>query len=170
MELTTQEAIAKGVAAHREGNLQEAERLYRAILQSQPAHPEANHNMGILATTSGQNSEAMFFFKKAVEVKPDFLQYWISYILILIELRQSEDAEKALLEAKKKGLDDSSVQELNNRILRISNAEEKPKSSKGIENVIELYNQGKLEESLKQARKYLPRTLIPLTCSMLSVL
>ena len=60
--------------------------------------------MGILATTAGQNSEAMLFFKKAVEAKPDFLQYWISYILILIELRQSEDAEKALLEAGKKAL------------------------------------------------------------------
>ena len=168
MEL--EQALLKGINAHKAGDLEKANSYYSSVLQSQPAHPEANHNMGILATTSGQNSEAMFFFKKAVEVKPDFLQYWISYILILIELRQSEDAEKALLEAKKKGLDDSSVQELNNRILRISNAEEKPKSSKGIENVIELYNQGKLEESLKQARKYLPRTLIPLTCSMLSVL
>ena len=140
MELTTEEALAKGVAAHREGNLQEAERLYRAILQSQPAHPEANHNMGILATTSGQNSEAMFFFKKAVEAKQDFLQYWISYILILIELRESEDAVKALLEAEKKGLDDSSFQELNSRILGVSNSEEKPKSSKGIENVLELFD------------------------------
>ena len=127
MELTTEETLAKGVTAHREGDLQEAERLYRAILQSQPAHPEANHNMGILATTAGQNSEAMLFFKKAVEAKPDFLQYWISYTLVLIELRQSEDAGKALLEARKKGLDDSSFQELNSRILGLSNSEEKPK-------------------------------------------
>ena len=128
MELTIEEALAKAVAAHKEGNLQEAEHLYRGILQSQPTHPEANHNMGVLATTAGQNSEAMFFFKKAVEVKPDFLQYWISYILILIELRQSEEAEKAILEARKKGLDDPSFQELNSRILRLSNSEETPKS------------------------------------------
>ncbi|MBP78254.1 MAG: hypothetical protein CL926_03145, partial [Deltaproteobacteria bacterium] len=92
----------------------------------------------------------------AVEAKPDFLQYWISYILILIELRQSEDAGKALLEARKKGLDDPSFQELNSRISGASNSEEKPESSKGIENVLELYNQGKLDESLKAGEKILP--------------
>ena len=52
MELTTEQALQKGVAAHREGKLQDAERLYRAILQSQPAHPDANHNLGVIAVLS----------------------------------------------------------------------------------------------------------------------
>ena len=43
MELTIDQALQQGVAAHKEGNFQEAERLYRAILQSQPKHPHANH-------------------------------------------------------------------------------------------------------------------------------
>ena len=47
--------------------------------------------------------------------------------MILIELRQPIEAEKALLEARKKGLDDSSFQELKSQILRVSNSEEKPK-------------------------------------------
>ena len=38
MELTIERALQQGVAAHKEGRFQEAERLYRAILQSQPAH------------------------------------------------------------------------------------------------------------------------------------
>jgi len=29
--------------------VQEADRLYTAILQAQPKHPDANHNMGVLA-------------------------------------------------------------------------------------------------------------------------
>ena len=58
MELTTEEALAKGVAAHKEGNLQEAERLYRAILQSQPAHPDANHNLGLIAVSCNQPAAA----------------------------------------------------------------------------------------------------------------
>ena len=33
MELTIDQALLQGVAAHKEGKLQEAERLYRAILQ-----------------------------------------------------------------------------------------------------------------------------------------
>ena len=44
MELTIEQALQQGIAAHKEGKLQEAERLYRAILQSQPLHPDANHN------------------------------------------------------------------------------------------------------------------------------
>jgi hypothetical protein len=34
MELTVDQALQQGVAAHKEGKLQDAERLYRAILQS----------------------------------------------------------------------------------------------------------------------------------------
>ena len=42
MELTIEQALQQGVAAHREGKLEEAERLYRAILQAQPLHPDAS--------------------------------------------------------------------------------------------------------------------------------
>ena len=49
MELTIEQALRQGIAAHKEGKIQEAERLYRAILKSQPTHPDANHNLGVLA-------------------------------------------------------------------------------------------------------------------------
>ena len=39
MELTIEQALQQGVAAHKEGKLQDAERLYRVILQTQPLHP-----------------------------------------------------------------------------------------------------------------------------------
>ena len=51
MELTVIQALERGVSAHRAGNLQEAERIYKAILQSQPNHPDANHNLGVLAVS-----------------------------------------------------------------------------------------------------------------------
>ena len=51
MELTIEQALQQGVAAHKEGKLQDAERLYRAILQLQPLHPDANHNLGVLAVS-----------------------------------------------------------------------------------------------------------------------
>ena len=51
MELTVQQALQQGVAAHNQGNLQEAERLYRTILQVQPKHPDANHNLGLIAVS-----------------------------------------------------------------------------------------------------------------------
>ena len=36
MKLTIEQVLQRGVAAHKEGKLQEAERFYQTILQSQP--------------------------------------------------------------------------------------------------------------------------------------
>ena len=63
MELTIEQALQQGVAAHKEGNLQEAERLYRAILQSQPKHPDANHNLGVIAVSVNKADEALLLFQ-----------------------------------------------------------------------------------------------------------
>ena len=54
MELTIEQALQQGVAAHNAGNLQEAERAYQVILQSQPKHPDANHNLGLIAISMNQ--------------------------------------------------------------------------------------------------------------------
>ena len=53
MELTVHEALQKGIEAHTAGQVQEADRLYTAILKAQPKHPDANHNMGVLAVGVG---------------------------------------------------------------------------------------------------------------------
>ena len=47
MKITIEQALQQGVAAHNAGNLQEAERAYQTILQSQPKHPDASHNLGL---------------------------------------------------------------------------------------------------------------------------
>ena len=51
MTLSIDQALQQGVAAHKEGKVQEAEGLYRAILQSQPLHPDANYNLGVLTVS-----------------------------------------------------------------------------------------------------------------------
>ena len=38
MELAINQALQQGVEAHKAGKLQDAERLYQAILQSHPQH------------------------------------------------------------------------------------------------------------------------------------
>ena len=78
MELTIEQALQQGVAAHNAGNLQEAERIYQAILQSQPNHPGANHNLGLLAISVNQIEAAMLLFKTALDVYSNIEQFWIS--------------------------------------------------------------------------------------------
>ena len=70
MELTIEQALHQGVTAHNAGNLQEAERVYQAILQSQPKHPDANHNLGVLAVSVNQIEAALPLFKTALDVNP----------------------------------------------------------------------------------------------------
>ena len=88
MELTVDQALQQGVAAHKEGKLQDAERLYRAILQAQAKHPDANHNLGVLAVAVGKPFEAIPLFKLALEANPKIEQFWLSYIDALIKVER----------------------------------------------------------------------------------
>ena len=63
MELTVDEALKKGVEAHQAGQTQEAERLYSFVLNAQPNHPDANHNMGALAVSVDKMPEALATLK-----------------------------------------------------------------------------------------------------------
>tara|TARA_B100000686_G_C16531357_1_gene832493 strand:+ start:475 stop:771 length:297 start_codon:yes stop_codon:yes gene_type:complete len=86
-ELTVGQALQQGIAAHREGKLQEAERLYRIILEIQPQHPDANHNLGVIAVAVGKINLALPLFKKALETSSEVEQFWFSYIEALIKDR-----------------------------------------------------------------------------------
>lgn len=80
MELNIDQALKQGVVAHKEGKLQDAERLYRVILQAQPNHPDVNHNLGVLAVSVGESLDAVPLFKLAFEANPRVEQFWLSYI------------------------------------------------------------------------------------------
>ena len=102
-ELTIDQALQKAIAAHKARQVQEADRLYTAILKAQPLHPHANHNMGVLAVGVGKVEQALPFFKTALEANPAIGQFWLSYIDALIKLEQLADAKSLLDQARSKG-------------------------------------------------------------------
>jgi len=116
MELNINQALQQGILAHREGKLKEAERLYRAILQSEPLHPDANHNLGILIVSSNKAASALPLLKTALQANPKIEQFWFSYIDALIKEKQFENAEKVLKEAEKKGLAENKINELKDQL------------------------------------------------------
>ena len=101
MKLTIKEALQQGIAAHKDGKHQEAERLYRAIMQSQPTHPDANHNLGVLAVSVNKADAALPLFKTALEANPKIEQFWLSYIDALIKEKHFDTAKQVLEQAKK---------------------------------------------------------------------
>ena len=104
MELTIEQALQQGVEAHKEGKLQDAERLYRAILQSQPKHPDANHKLGVLAVSMNKADVALPLFKTALEANPKIEQFWLSYMDARIKEKQCDNAKHVIEQAKKQGV------------------------------------------------------------------
>ena len=87
MKLTINEALNQGIAAHKASRANEADKIYTAILQVQPKHPDANHNLGIIAVSFGKIKESLPFFKTALESNLGVEQYWLSYISAMNHLK-----------------------------------------------------------------------------------
>jgi protein O-GlcNAc transferase len=54
-----------------QGKLEEAQRLYRKILETCPAHATALHFLGVIARHDGREEEAIDLFQKAAEARPN---------------------------------------------------------------------------------------------------
>jgi protein O-GlcNAc transferase len=61
-----QTLLAQALQQHQGGQLAEAERLYRQILEADPGQADAWHLFGVLALQRGQNSEALERIGKAI--------------------------------------------------------------------------------------------------------
>ena len=142
MELTIEEALRKGVEAHRAGNAVEADKYYTAILGSQPNHPDANHNVGV-----GKVEEALPFFKKALDANATVEQFWLSYIDALIKLNRQDDARTALSEARASGRMGDKLIQLEAKLGSTGNVN--VSLQQGISELVALYKTGKLSETLE---------------------
>ena len=99
MELTLDQALKNGCT-------QEEEMFYstlQTILEAHPAHPDANYHMGLLAVDANKISEALSFFKTALEMNPRMGQFWLSYIDTLIKLDRITEAKFMFDQAKDQG-------------------------------------------------------------------
>ena len=115
-ELTIEQALQKGIEAHKAGQVQDADHLYTAVLKAQPKQPDANHNMGVLAVGVGKVEQALPFFKTALEANSSIAQFWFSYIDALIKLERLTDAKAVFDQAKEKGAKGDGFDKLEQRL------------------------------------------------------
>ena len=120
MELTLDQALQKGIEAHRAGQVQEAERLYTAILKVQPNHPDANHNLGLIAVSFNKAELALPLFKTALEANSKIEQFWLSYIDALIKANHLETVKSVLIDCRKMGFPGEKVDVLETQIQQIT--------------------------------------------------
>ena len=62
--------MTQAIELHRQGRFMEAERVYRRVLQAEPAHPDALHLLGLIAKEAGQPEAAIQLIRKAIAVSP----------------------------------------------------------------------------------------------------
>ncbi|MCX7177004.1 MAG: tetratricopeptide repeat protein [Proteobacteria bacterium] len=114
--LQLDEALRQAIAHHRAGHLQDAERLYRAILHAHPNHPDANHSLGVLAGQAGQYAVGLRYLKTALAADPGQGQYALSYAEALLATGQTKDALTILQTAVQRGLSNPAAIALRERV------------------------------------------------------
>ena len=112
IEQTARQALGH----HQTGELQEAERLYREVLRSQPYHGDVNHNLGVLLIHVGKPQADLPYLKAAVDVNPSKGRYWLSYVEGLLGSGNAHDALIIIDEGKRCGLQGTEVDALRQRI------------------------------------------------------
>ena len=158
LEITIDQALQEAIKAHRAGKVQEADQLYTAILKVQPNHPDANHNLGVLAVSLDKAEEALPFIEKALEANQNVRQFWLTYVDTLIRLDLITDARTALDQAKAKFSGSETFNSLSQRIaereaiLLVYKSEARSKQTNILENL-------SVDRSLNLANKKLKKGL-----------
>lgn len=144
------------IARHRAGDLLEAGRLYQRILQRQPDHAEANHNLGLIAVEAQQAAAGLPYLAAALEAEPTRAQYWIGYIDALHQAGQTEDARAMLAQARQQGLEGEATDALAARIGPEPATEDLPEGSAAsretADAIVKLFETGRYADVVARAR------------------
>ena len=66
-----EKSLRRAISAQQNGRLQQAEKIYRSILRSDPKNGVGNHNLGVLKVGLGKASHALPHFQAALEADRD---------------------------------------------------------------------------------------------------
>jgi tetratricopeptide (TPR) repeat protein len=147
----TDDILQLAIQEHQAGNYKKAKEYYQSILHSEPSHPHANHNLGLLTRFLHNPEEALVFFKKALEINQNEGQFWISYIETLIEANEVNKAHIAVNEAKKLKINEQTLNRLGEKINEFKKLGIKKNPLTEINKLIALYNNNLLKEAENKA-------------------
>ncbi len=99
--ISVPEALTQAVEHHRAGQLQQAESLYRQILQVNPTQHDALHLLGLIAHQVGKNDVAETYIRESLRYMPTFAEAHNSLGIALLKQGRLDEAvasyETALL-------------------------------------------------------------------------
>ena len=132
--------------------------VYIVILQSQPAHPDANHNLGVLAVSMNKVDLSLPLFKTALEANPKIEQFWLSYIDALIKLNRITDAKAVFDEATRQGARSDGFDKVEEKLnlaskptAKLPDVQDPPQNQ--LQLLIKLYHQRRFKIALQETSK-----------------
>ncbi len=124
MKVTINQALQLALAAYDEGKLNDAEKIYGKILNSQPSNPDANYNLALIAVSQKKTDAAFLMFQKAIDANPKIEEYWLSLIDFLIKEKEFASAKTYLAQARAQGVGTDRLNFLDSKIPLIGIKEE----------------------------------------------
>ncbi|MGB5591168.1 MAG: sulfotransferase [Gammaproteobacteria bacterium] len=85
--------LAEAIELHRAGKFVEAERIYRRILQHEPANPDALHLLGLVAKHAGKSEAAIRLLRQAIANNPEMPTYRANLALMYEDQGQFAEAQ-----------------------------------------------------------------------------
>ncbi len=93
------ETLTKARASHQAGRINKAKRLYRRVLETDPAHPEALHLLGTIAFHEGEDSRALELIRKAIDVDGGVTAFHLTLGNVLRHAGRLEEARNSIRDA-----------------------------------------------------------------------
>ncbi len=93
------ESFSLAAAKQKEGDLEQAEYIYRNILSVDAKHILSNYNLGTLLSSKGRYAEALAFLGRALILNPFDNIYWKNYIDCVSEISASGSYSSELKDA-----------------------------------------------------------------------
>ena len=113
---TLEHACANALDLHAKGELDQAEALYRSVLQSAPRHAQANHGLGLLRVNTKRAAESLPHLLTALEESPEIPDYWLGYLEALLAVGHVADAQMTLSVGREHGLSGAAVEDFAQRL------------------------------------------------------
>ena len=156
-ELSVSEVLERAIQAHKSGDLKRAEYLYNALLQTLPAHGDANHNLGILYSSTGREKKAIKHFRNATKNHPKIFKFWKSQISALLNLERRQDAKKAIKIAHSQDLSEAELRELEDLLNRDNASSLRNIASFDLSKLFALFNDNKFKEAIHEAKSLIAK-------------
>ncbi len=116
IKLTKSEVYEKAVKLFENGDYKKAEELYDKILDNDPLHASTLHAKGVLLRSKNQLHNSIEYLKKALEINPKNLQYWLTLSDTYFRLNEFKLAKKVIQDAKNIGHEDEKINIMNKLI------------------------------------------------------